>query len=173
MNNERLHYLLGQWMERVITPEEENELTAYLEQHQDDGAVPELLQHFIENTVRVEMLPMEDRERMLTAILQVDKTIRNSNKDKETICPINPSHPLRVTFRRWGWLAAAVLLLLAEATVVLVFTAGRKNEQHTAVQDFAPGGSKVILTLGGGTAVALDSAGNRLIHQGTATLKVK
>lgn len=171
MNNERLHYLLGQWMERVITPEEENELTGYLEQHQDDGAVPELLQHFIENTVRVEMLPMEDRERMLTTILQVDKTIRNSNTDRDTIRPINPNHSLRVTFRRWGWVAAAVLLLLAEVTVVLVFTAGRKNEQHTAVQDFAPGGSKVILTLG--TAVALDSAGNRLIYQGTATLKGK
>lgn len=171
MNNERLHYLLGQWMERVITPEEENELTGYLEQHQDDGAVPELLQHFIENTVRVEMLSMEDRKRMLTAILQVDKTIRNSNTDRDIIRPINPNHPLRVTFRRWGWVAAAVLLLLAEVTVVLVFTAGRKNEQHTAVRDFAPGGSKVILTLG--TAVALDSAGNRLIYQGTATLKGK
>lgn len=136
-------------------------LAARLEQHQDDGVVIELLAQMQENTGPNEVLLMEDRERRLSAILEIDKTISIYMK----------THPFRISFRRWGWVAASVLLFLAEgAVVMLAINANRKQQQaQTIIQDIAPGSDKAILTLGNDTTVRLDSAGNQLIQQGAAT----
>lgn len=158
MNNEHLKYLLDQWLEKKSTAAEENELAAYLEQHPDNEVLPELLQHFLDNTAPDNVPSLKDRERRLSAILQMDKT---ANSEQSIIRPITP---LRVTFlRRWGWIAASVLLLLATGTFVL----RSLNTTHPALppQDITPGGNKAILTLGDGSTVTLDSA-NRLIRQG-------
>ncbi|SEW00832.1 FecR family protein [Chitinophaga sp. YR573] len=160
MNNEHLKYLLDQWLEKKSTAAEENELAAYLEQHPDNEVLPELLQHFLDNTAPDNVPSLKDRERRLSAILQMDKT---ANSEQSIIRPMTPT-PLRVTFlRRWGWIAASVLLLLATGTFVL----RSLNTSHPAQppQDITPGGNKAILTLGDGSTVTLDSA-NRLIRQG-------
>jgi hypothetical protein len=123
MNKEQLQYLLEQWVDRTATPEEERQLAARLEQHRDDGTVPELLVQLLDYIAADEVLPMEDRARRLSAILEIDKTISIYNKanGRKAIRPMNrPNHPLRTSFRRWGWVVAAVLLLLAEGAVVVL-----------------------------------------------------
>ncbi|HJT73049.1 MAG TPA: FecR domain-containing protein [Chitinophaga sp.] len=156
MNNERLKYLLGQWLEGKITMEEENELTASLEQHRDSEVVPELLQHFLDNTVTDHISSMQDRERILSNILQTDKTVHLEAPGQQAI-------PLRASFlQRWGWAAAVILLLGTGAIVVRSLTGSRKTP-NAVVQDIAPGSNKATLTLGDGSTVTLDSSGNQVI----------
>lgn len=155
MNKERLQYLLEQWMERRATPEEERELIARLELQEDNEVVFGLLMQLIASATTDEVLPIEDRERRLSAILEIDKT--NTMYKKTT-------HPFRITLRRWGWVTASVLLLLAEtAVVMLAVNANRRQPQapQINVQDIAAGSSQAILTLGSETTIRLDSAGNQ------------
>ncbi|SFF10089.1 FecR family protein [Chitinophaga sp. CF118] len=167
MNNEHLKYLLDQWLEKKITVAEENELAAYLEQHPDNEALPELLQHFLDNTAPDDVPFVKDREKRVSAILQMDRTAQQkANSEQSIVRPMKPG-PLRITFlRRWGWVAASILLLLAIGTVVVRSLNGNKKEFHALTQDITPGSNKAILTLGDGSTVTLDSAGNRLIRQG-------
>jgi len=164
MNKERLQYLLEKWMDRLASPAETRELAARLEEHREDGAVPELLAQLIEQTETDEVFPMEDRERRLSAILEIDKSISIHKKT---------THPLRISFRRWGWVAASVLLLLAEcAVVMLAINANRKGQHAQAIiQDIAPGSNKAILTLGNGATIRLDSTGSQLIQQGAVSVR--
>jgi len=176
MNKERLQYLLEMWMDRLASPEEARELAARLEEHREDGAVPELLVQLIEQTETDEVLPMEDRERRLSAILEIDKTISDYKKTngRKAIRPMKrPNHPLRISFRRWGWVAASVLILLAEGAVVMLAINANRKEQHAqaTIQDIAPGSNKAILTLGNGATIRLDSAGSQLIQQGDVTVR--
>lgn len=176
MNKERLQYLLEMWMDRLASPEEARELAARLEEHREDGAVPELLVQLIEQTETDEVLPMEDRERRLSAILEIDKTISDYKKTngRKAIRPMKrPNHPLRISFRRWGWVAASVLILLAEGAVVMLDINANRKEQHAqaTIQDIAPGSNKAILTLGNGATIRLDSAGSQLIQQGDVTVR--
>jgi hypothetical protein len=123
MNKAQLQYLLEQWVDRTATPEEVRQLGARLEQHRDDGIVSELLVQLMSDIVTNEELPMENRKSRLSAILDFDKTISIYQKTNggKAICPMKrPSHPLRTSFRRWGWVVAAVLLLLAEGAVVML-----------------------------------------------------
>jgi len=168
--------LLEMWMDRLASPEEARELAARLEEHREDGAVPELLVQLIEQTETDEVLPMEDRERRLSAILEIDKTISDYKKTngRKAIRPMKrPNHPLRISFRRWGWVAASVLILLAEGAVVMLAINANRKEQHAqaTIQDIAPGSNKAILTLGNGATIRLDSAGSQLIQQGDVTVR--
>ncbi|HEY1163611.1 MAG TPA: sigma-70 family RNA polymerase sigma factor [Chitinophaga sp.] len=130
----------------------------------EDGTEPGLLAQLIEQTATDEVFPMEDRERRLSAILEIDKTISIHKKT---------THPLRISFRRWGWVAASVLLLLAEGAVVMLAINANRKEQHAQaiIQDIAPGSNKAILTLGNGATIRLDGAGSQLIQQGAVTVR--
>jgi transmembrane sensor len=167
MNNEHLKYLLDQWLEKKSSTAEESELAAYLEQHPDNEAVPELLQQFLDHTAADNVPSLKDRERRLSAILQVDRTVQQEeNSEQSIIRPMQP-RPLRVSFRRrWGWIAASVLLLLATGTVVLRSLNSSRKELHAQIQDIRLGSNKATLTLGDGSTVTLDSTGKRLIQQG-------
>lgn len=67
----------------------------------------------------------------------IDKTISIYKKKngKKTIRPMKrPNHHLCISFRRWGWVVAAVLLLLAEvAVVMLAINANREQQDATPI----------------------------------------
>lgn len=73
--------------------------------------------------------------------------------------------------RRWGWAAAAVILLLG----VSVFTFLRKDnkikDNVVQWQDVGPGSNKATLILANGSSVTLDSSGNRVIQQGNTAIQ--
>lgn len=64
-------------------------------------------------------------------------------------------------YRRWLPWAAAVLLMIGAGLTILLLQLPKKEKVIVAArQDAAPGGNKAMLTLGDGTRIALDSAGN-------------
>lgn len=107
----------------------------------------------------------------LWEILQ-EETAKGTGPDAliKEILPQKTGHPAassRVVhmLRRWGWVAACALVLLAAG----IYFQGRDQEKHVPVfsqTDVAPGTNKAILTLADGSVITLDSAGHRTIGQG-------
>lgn len=69
------------------------------------------------------------------------------------------------SFRRWGWSAASLILILA--SVLLFQTINKKKEKPAsataAIADFGPGRDGAILTLADGSRLVLDSLDNGVI----------
>lgn len=77
-------------------------------------------------------------------------------------------------YRRWGWVAAAVVLLLATSTYFLLQPERPLTSPNAGTQlayDVAAGYNKAILTLSDGSVVPLDSAGDQIIHQGAVAVR--
>jgi ferric-dicitrate binding protein FerR (iron transport regulator) len=84
------------------------------------------------------------------------------------------------TFRlrrlHWGWVAAAVVFLLAGTTGYLFYTGNQKDNTSAAPalvaqHDIQPGGNKAVLILADGSAITLDSSANgKLASQGNVTI---
>jgi hypothetical protein len=163
MNKERLQYLLEQWIDRRITPEDGEELAGYLELYLEGGVVSELIQLLIDHTGAEDVPSMADRERRLRAILEIDRTVYKKANGREAICPMKyPNHPLRTPFRRWGWVAASILLFIAEGAAVTLAVVANREEQHIITQDIVPGNSNAVLILGKDITARMDSTGNRM-----------
>ena len=115
-----------------------------------------------------ESWPAEERvERSLTEALQSI----NQPGERGMIYKMPPR-----TKRSYKWIAAAAVLLLIAGSLWYVVGRDRVEAHSVAVapgvqQDVAPGGDKAILTLGDGTRVVLDTAGNgALTKQGNVTV---
>lgn len=75
-----------------------------------------------------------------------------------------PGKPVKKLYSRWSW-AAAILLLLSAGTYLWM----KPTQEHHG-EVIHPGMSKAVLTLADGSLVTLDSAGNRVIEQGKASI---
>ncbi|SEN14565.1 FecR family protein [Chitinophaga rupis] len=74
--------------------------------------------------------------------------------------------------RRWGWAAAAIILLLAAG--IYYWPRGSFKQPAAVVQqkgDVAPGANRAILTLADGSRITLDSTGNQVIRQGGTAVR--
>jgi transmembrane sensor len=98
-------------------------------------------------------------------ILQVDKQHGlDTGKPAMNSAPVHRLHFLR---RRWGWIAAAVLVLLAGGTYL--FTAKEKQATLPSVTvakttpDILPGKNGALLTLDDGSTIVLDSLGDGIV----------
>lgn len=74
-------------------------------------------------------------------------------------------------FKRYRWVAAALLLLIASSVVFLNLgkkeTTYSSNPARVIEQDRLPGGDRAVLTLSDGRTILLDSASNGMLaHQG-------
>lgn len=87
-----------------------------------------------------------------------------------------PVYNIRARVRPiYKWVAAAVVLVLIASGLWMYSRqssrVGNATAVTTAAQDVAPGGDKAILTLGNGTKVVLDTAGNGAVtRQGNVTV---
>lgn len=92
----------------------------------------------------------------------------------EKIRQEQPVHRISFFRRNWrGLAAAAAILLVLGSTVLTSVLRDRNAARITAPQSLAavrPGSTKAVLTLADGSTLALDSAGNRVIQQGIATV---
>lgn len=85
--------------------------------------------------------------------------------------------PLRLMTNRSAWWAAAVLVLICAGAWYFLSRQPQKEQAaniaaaNTYKNDVAPGNNKAVLTLGDGSTVTLDSAGNQVIRQGNTSIQ--
>ncbi|HTE32205.1 MAG TPA: FecR family protein [Chryseolinea sp.] len=86
-------------------------------------------------------------------------------QDIDSLATHSTSRPRTYFLRRWGWVAASTLLLLAAGAYFALTPAHRPeiSDHHPVGGDIAPGSDGAILTLADGTTILLDSLKNGTI----------
>ncbi|MRG44847.1 DUF4974 domain-containing protein [Chitinophaga sp. SYP-B3965] len=100
-----------------------------------------------------------------TGTRSTDERHGTSGYNRKTV--YNQSRVRRINYRRWV-AAAAVLMALATG---FYFWSQRYLRQIPELAGITPGSTKAILTLADGSTVALDSAGNQVIRQGSTAIR--
>jgi transmembrane sensor len=163
MSNNRLQYLLDHFISHKISPEEEQELLQLIASGNYDDEVKEYMADAWQMEYS-ELMSKQQSNRILDVVFSHDaaRVIHFSNTPK----------------RRFMWAAAAVLLLVATASLFII---GKRSSTSTIggthitmpQNDVMPGTSGAILKLDDGSSIVLDNASNgNLVQQGN-TLVVK
>ena len=143
----RIQYLLNRYVNRSCTREELEELFTYIGKENN-----------------------EEIQRFMDAAYEANHTVPELDFDDIYAEILAPAPVVRARIFTFGRVAAAaIVLLLAGSAYWLMNKQPEKTivavEQVTHT-DIAPGMNKAVLTLGDGSTVTLDSAGNQVIKQG-------
>lgn len=96
---------------------------------------------------------------------------------KDTLAPaVRKPLLVRLMTNRSAWWAAAVLILICAGAWYFLSRQPEREQAanfaaNTYKNDVAPGNNKAVLTLGDGSTVTLDSAGNQVIQQGNTSIQ--
>ncbi|WP_346318033.1 FecR domain-containing protein [Chitinophaga sp. YIM B06452] len=150
---QRIAVLLKKAADATATAEELQEL-ADLVQHDPSG----------ERALEMEALLRED-----AAPGQVYDQVHWNRLADNILAADRPQPAKVIPWRRRAWAAAVVLILASSATYWLLRRPVSIKEPAIATtpvqKDIAPGGNRAVLTLGDGTEISLDSAGNGILAQ--------
>lgn len=167
-NEERLRRLLeGHLQNRLTEPERDEFFTAL---RGDEHLLGRLTAQLPLKFSGSEALDTRSGRDILDAIFKVGDSVREGEKvgseDPEKVRVAGR----RVPMWRWGWAAAALLILVMTG----IYIASRRPAGVTAPPAVAvniPAGvDKAVLTLGDGSTVVLDSAGRRDVAQGATAV---
>ena len=160
MDTQRTGYLLQQYQSGQISQPEWEELAALLSDDTNNEHIETALQQAMEQHTTAAPFLERDYRALIEKIITVDRQVLSAV----------PVRRMVVT-RRWGWVAAAVLLLLAAGIAYrsMFMTAKSPPQQAAIIKDIAPGTQGAILILGDGRQVVLDSQRNGLIAKQGAT----
>lgn len=161
---DRLQQLLNGYLSGELTEDQRQELVSLLEKEEAAGHFADLVRQQLSDhafSIDGELFKTEDR--ILQGVLKKIQA--------ESAVPVRRIHFLR----RWGWAAAAVLIIGSGAygwythlNNSRALTSHNKRLQN----DIAPGGNRAILTLSDGTAITLDSTANGIIaQQGASSIR--
>lgn len=160
MENQHITYLISNFLQGTLTPEESEELRVFLETPANRDLFIEITGQLV--TYDEQDMPAFDEQMlpMLTRILDVDRSLPTPRKG--------------ILARLRYWPAAAAVILLA-GTALWFLSRQQPDPAHILVQqdrqqDIMPGSNKAILTLSDGSTVTLDSTGNQVIRQGSTTV---
>jgi ferric-dicitrate binding protein FerR (iron transport regulator) len=169
MLDERIEDLIGKLIEGTIAPAEKQELAEWLRRNPDDERFAEALEHAWARFESGQPMPEAVSDRILASIFPIEKTMQEEEYESELGGGIT-----------WLWpkLVAAALLI----GFGVYWWAGSRGSDELAAQqekavkvqlaDIPPGGNKAVLTLGDGSSITLDSAGNGLLaSQGGTNVK--
>lgn len=158
--------LFEKYLQNRCTPEEAEQVLAWLESDQYTPEQAEKLRAFLATEPDPDQLQDELVKQRLQANLE---TIRQR---------IGTGEPAKLKSLRFRWIryAAAALLLLALGVELYKYSQSEDASQQLAEtppppvsNDALPGGDKAILTLAGGEQIVLDQAANgELANQGNA-----
>ncbi|MBO9631561.1 MAG: DUF4974 domain-containing protein [Chitinophagaceae bacterium] len=154
MTPERLQSLIEKYLHDTASPEEEAELMQWYRSSND---------HPVEWPVSHAGEPEEIRARMLGKL-------KNAIHSNSRVIPF---------YRKRSWqIAASVLLLAGVSTWVLLKKNISGNTEPTIIagtttSPILPGGNKATLTLGDGSTIILDTAGNTTLAEQGATRIIK
>lgn len=148
--NDRLDHLLRKFFEDTITAEELKELMNSVLETENSRLEPLLRQRW--EAMQDSNVHAPDGAHVLAAIL---------------------SRPAKVRFiyRRWRWVAAAMLLLLVCAGGAFLLFHNKTMPGKPVAAVVTPGYQHATLVLDDGSVVELDSSGNRILKQGTTTIQ--
>lgn len=159
MNNDTVRYLIGQYMNDMLTAEEQSALMQLLGL-QDETEMLAVLREMMEaESVNAVAIDADTLQVSLQRVLTADKVTQRE-----------PAGRLVTIYRRWRWAAAVVCIVAAGA---IGYTLLNKKDPVPVVtaksgtykNDVPPGGNKAILTLANGQQIVLDSAANGMLAQ--------
>jgi transmembrane sensor len=163
MSNNRLKYLLDHFISHKISPEEEQELLKIIASGNYDDEVKEYMADAW-HAEYSELMSKQQSNRILSAVFSHESARVIPFKNKAG--------------RRWVWIAASLLLVVATAGLFIIGKHSSKStiggaHVTTPQNDVMPGTSGAILRLEDGSSIVLDNASNgNLVQQGN-TLVVK
>ncbi|MBC9928959.1 FecR family protein [Chitinophaga qingshengii] len=157
MSNERLVWLFKRHLDKLTTPEEEQELFRLIDLPENEPVIRQVMQEAW-NEFSPQHPPFTPAEG--------DRMLRNITRER----------------RRSGWTngriwiaAASVTVLIAVAAIMFhrtqPVTISPITQVAPTVQDVAPGSNKAVLTLADGSTVTLDSTGQQVIRQGGVAIR--
>lgn len=171
MNQQRLKYLIEQYIDNAATVAERHELEVYFHQETNGDLFSRAAGDLLEQR------PFVGAEQpyigLAQRVLQMDKLYDTSSidsnagsnsPDSKPESEVRPAlvHPLRLLKRHWFKYAAVAILLLGTAayywnnSTTTEQPLTRRSEPLTT--DLAPGSQRAVLTLSDGRTIALDSA---------------
>lgn len=169
MNNQRITYLLKQYLADSLTEMELEELKALLLQEKYAPAVEDVLNTLIEESTALPDYDEKAWEPLYRRIQESGAITATTTSGRTRLVDL---------FKR-RWAAAAILILLAGGSWFAFFRpdAGKEMAAHTGnstqklAVDIAPGSTKALLTLADGSTIDLNAAGKGLVsQQGNARL---
>jgi len=157
MTDERVDYLFKRCLERLATPDEQQEFLDLLRKPENKAHAAKLISDAYGQPKDTIDVSGSTARAILEAIFRAD--------ERYSLSPVNAAPARRVRFLRSSWLRyAAALIVLLGAGVFFFLNNDRKNSKVTAQQTvavaqeyIAPGGQKATLTLADGSVILLDS----------------
>ncbi len=155
MNDERIGLLIGKLMDGTLAVSEKRELAEWVRLNPDDERIARGLERLWDTFEPREPMPEAVSDRILSNIFPSEETTFDE-----------PEQARGITWL-WPKLVAAALLI----GLGLYWWKGYQGKVQLAQQqvavtqsvDLPPGGNKAVLTLGDGSSITLDSAGNGLL----------
>jgi ferric-dicitrate binding protein FerR (iron transport regulator) len=154
MDNNRLRYLLSRHFDKTLIPEEQAELSHFLNDPEQDAHLELLIEEAWMRSSESDNAVFGEPGLQPPVQGEVHKT------------PVRRMH-----FLRW---AAAVLLLIAAGTTWMLISRQQLYDDKKKMNDPEPGSNKAVLTLGDGASITLDSSlKGRLAMQGNVQLNAR
>ena len=158
MINERISYLITQFIDKRISESELHELSAILLENDDNTPFQSAIENLIRQSSPATVYNAQEWEPIYRQI------VGNSVK---TAPPVHKIHFMR---REWVRYAAAFILLLGAGTYVWIkhtpsLSAVNPIAAVSKQQEIAPGRNRAVLTLAGGKQIVLDSAQGYIMKQ--------
>lgn len=154
MSQNRLEDLFNLCLTQQATAEEKQELYTLLEDAENEEQIRSHIAQLLESPKELEDISADTMQSVMAAIFE----------SEDHPVPVRRVHLFK---KSWFRYAAAILIIALAAGTFLWQPAPRKTTPAIAsIQDVNPGNSKAILTLGDGSIVTLDSAGNQVILKG-------
>jgi transmembrane sensor len=157
MLDERIEYLTGKLIDGTLDVPEKRELAEWVRLNPDDEHFARALDHAWQGFEPEQPMPEAVSDRILANIFPAAETVREEEEERSG----------GIT---WLWpklVAAALVIGLGVYWWAGYHGSHEMAQQEKAVKvqlaDIPPGGNKAILTLGDGSSITLDSAGNGLL----------
>jgi len=169
MNSEQFKDLVHRYVAGTLSAADKALLAALLEDPRHRQELADMMDRQLASKAPAEYDHPEVVDRIRTAIAER----MAEGTEQEAPAPARRVLPLR-RYRLGAAIAATVALLLGGMLLAQLFTG---KEQQPLVKRalpaavVMPGCNKAVLTLADGSTVTLDSAGNRQIQQGSATVR--
>lgn len=153
MPTERVQYLVQRFFDNACTPEEKEELAAWINMSGNDEPLKALLQDAWQQYTPDVQMPDDMSQRLLTAMFREE------------------AKPARIGYLRWAAAAAAVIIAcIAGWWLLKPEVPAPQIVENTNIE---PGSSGAVLTLSDGRTVVLDSLNNGVIAtQGNTSVTI-